>query len=87
MAALDSGWEAGDPPREGEGFHRDGLVSGRRKPAGRAKVTRAIFVMSGRNSALGTYAVDRNGDTTLRRYGIYKIAHGQLSMWREAGRM
>jgi hypothetical protein len=41
--------------------------------------------MRDRHSALGNYGIDRDGDTTLRRYGIYKIAHGQLSMWHEVG--
>jgi branched-chain amino acid transport system substrate-binding protein len=56
-----------------------------RKDAVRSKVAGAILKMRDRHSALGNYGIDRDGDTTLRRYGIYKIAHGQLSMWHEVG--
>jgi branched-chain amino acid transport system substrate-binding protein len=55
------------------------------KDAVRSKVAEAILSMRDRHSVLGTYAIDRNGDTTLHRYGIYKIAHGRLSLWREVG--
>ncbi|HEY1592757.1 MAG TPA: branched-chain amino acid ABC transporter substrate-binding protein [Solirubrobacteraceae bacterium] len=56
-----------------------------RKDAVRSNVAGAILKMRDRHSALGNYGIDRDGDTTLRRYGIYKIAHGQLSMWHEVG--
>jgi branched-chain amino acid transport system substrate-binding protein len=56
-----------------------------RKDAVRPNVAEAILSMRSHHSVLGSYAIDRNGDTTLRRYGIYKIAHGTLSMWREVG--
>jgi branched-chain amino acid transport system substrate-binding protein len=56
-----------------------------RKDAVRSKVAEAILTMRDRHSVLGTYGIDRDGDTTMRRYGIYKIARGQLSMWREVG--
>jgi branched-chain amino acid transport system substrate-binding protein len=32
----------------------------------------------GRDSALGTYDIDKNGDTTLTDYGLYDIKGGQL---------
>jgi branched-chain amino acid transport system substrate-binding protein len=32
----------------------------------------------GRNSVLGTYDIDENGDTTLTDYGLYEINDGQL---------
>src|SRR5215208_1667641 len=32
----------------------------------------------GRDSALGTYDIDQNGDTTLTDYGLYDIKDGQL---------
>ncbi len=56
-----------------------------RKDAIRSKVAEAILSMRDRRSVLGTYSLDANGDTTRHRYGIYKIAHGQLSMWRQVG--
>jgi hypothetical protein len=30
---------------------------------------------------LGTYSIDRVGDTTLRRYGVYGIVAGHLTFW------
>ena len=36
-------------------------------------VLRALFGDTRRNSVLGTYGFDRNGDTTLRSYGLYRI--------------
>ena len=53
-----------------------------RKTAVRAKIAEAIFAMRRRQGVLGTYGIDPNGDTTLRRYAIYKIARGRLSFWR-----
>ncbi|MBV9804856.1 MAG: branched-chain amino acid ABC transporter substrate-binding protein [Solirubrobacterales bacterium] len=53
------------------------------KPAVRSAVRAALFATRGRRSVLGTYSIDRNGDTTLRRYGVYGIVDGQL-VFREA---
>ena len=33
----------------------------------------------GRNSVLGTYDIDENGDTTLTDYGLYTIEDGKLT--------
>ena len=33
----------------------------------------------GRDSVLGTYDIDENGDTTLTDYGLYDIKDGQLT--------
>jgi branched-chain amino acid transport system substrate-binding protein len=33
----------------------------------------------GRNSVLGTYDIDQNGDTTLTDYGLYTIENGKLT--------
>ena len=33
----------------------------------------------GRDSVLGTYDIDENGDTTLTDYGLYTIENGQLT--------
>jgi branched-chain amino acid transport system substrate-binding protein len=46
-------------------------------------VREAIFGTRDRRSALGTYSIDRSGDTTIRRYGVYKIVAGRLSFWKE----
>jgi branched-chain amino acid transport system substrate-binding protein len=50
-------------------------------PAVRAKVRAAIFDTRNRRSVLGTYSIDANGDTSLRRYGVYAISGGQLTLW------
>jgi branched-chain amino acid transport system substrate-binding protein len=39
----------------------------------------ALFQTKGRESVLGTYDIDENGDTTLTDYGIYTIEGGELS--------
>jgi ABC-type branched-subunit amino acid transport system substrate-binding protein len=44
----------------------------------RAAVVRAFFASRPRASVLGTYAVARDGDTSLRRFGAYRLAGGRL---------
>ncbi len=34
---------------------------------------KALFATKSRNSVLGTYGFDTNGDTTLKSYGLYKV--------------
>jgi len=51
------------------------------KPAMRSQVRRAIFTTRNRRGAVGTYSIRHDGDTTLRRYGIYRIVDGQLRFW------
>jgi branched-chain amino acid transport system substrate-binding protein len=38
----------------------------------------ALFQTKGRQSVLGTYDIDKNGDTTLTDYGVYTIEGGEL---------
>ena len=38
----------------------------------------ALFETKDRESVLGTYSIDENGDTTLSDYGVYKIKDGEL---------
>jgi branched-chain amino acid transport system substrate-binding protein len=38
----------------------------------------ALFNTKGRESVLGTYDIDENGDTTLTDYGVYTIEGGEL---------
>jgi branched-chain amino acid transport system substrate-binding protein len=52
-------------------------------PAQRSKVLKAIFSTRGRRSVLGTYSIQPVGDTTLKRYGVYRVVAGQLRFWRE----
>jgi branched-chain amino acid transport system substrate-binding protein len=43
----------------------------------REDVVKALFATKDRDSPLGTYSIDKNGDTTLTDYGVYKIEGGQ----------
>jgi branched-chain amino acid transport system substrate-binding protein len=39
----------------------------------KAAVVTALFATKARSSVLGTYGFDANGDTTLKKYGLYKV--------------
>jgi branched-chain amino acid transport system substrate-binding protein len=39
----------------------------------------ALRSTRGRESVLGTYDIDENGDTTLTDYGVYRIEDGELA--------
>ena len=56
---------------------RGGTTSARR-----SKVLAAIFDTRNRQSVLGAYSLDRDGDTTLRRYGAYRAVGGRLLFWK-----
>ena len=44
----------------------------------KSAVLHALFSITARNSVLGTYGFDKNGDTTLKAYGLYKVgANGE----------
>lgn len=43
------------------------------KGSDKAAVLDALFATKDRQSVLGTYSFDKNGDTTLTDYGIYKV--------------
>jgi branched-chain amino acid transport system substrate-binding protein len=45
----------------------------------RQSVIDAFFATKGRESVLGTYDIDKNGDTTLTDYGLYKVEGGELA--------
>jgi len=47
--------------------------------AGRKAIVDAFFQTKGRESVLGTYDIDENGDTTLSDYGGYTIKGGKLT--------
>jgi len=42
----------------------------------RAEVVKALLATTDRESVLGTYSIDPNGDTTLTDYGLYTIEDG-----------
>jgi branched-chain amino acid transport system substrate-binding protein len=44
----------------------------------RADVVDALLSTKDRDSVLGTYSIDENGDTSLTDYGLYKIQSGKL---------
>ena len=44
----------------------------------KADVLKALFETKDRQSVLGTYSIDENGDTTLTDYGVYTIEGGEL---------
>lgn len=47
-------------------------------PTDRTAVIGALFNTQDRESVLGTYSIDDNGDTTLTSYGVYRIEDGRL---------
>jgi branched-chain amino acid transport system substrate-binding protein len=51
------------------------------RPAERSKVLSAIFATRHRRSALGTYSIRSDGDTTLRGYGAFQIVAGRLRLF------
>jgi branched-chain amino acid transport system substrate-binding protein len=50
----------------------------RSKTGDKADIIKALFATKDRQSVLGTYSIDENGDTTLTDYGIYSVADGNL---------
>ena len=44
----------------------------------KADIIDALFETKDRQSVLGTYSIDENGDTTLTDYGVYSIEDGEL---------
>ncbi len=49
----------------------------RSKTGKKDDVIKALFATKDRDSVLGTYSIDANGDTTLTDYGVYKIENGE----------
>jgi branched-chain amino acid transport system substrate-binding protein len=50
----------------------------RSKTGSKEDVLKAIFETKDRQSVLGTYSIDENGDTSLTDYGVYSIDGGEL---------
>ena len=53
--------------------------------AERSKVVAAILSTPRIHSLLGIYGIDSAGDTTIHRYGIYRIVGGRLSFLKATG--
>jgi branched-chain amino acid transport system substrate-binding protein len=63
------------------GYEAMGLALDAIKRSGdgsRPNILKAIFATKNRESPLGTYSIDKNGDTTLTDYGVYQIKNGEL---------
>ena len=52
-----------------------------RRAAERSKVRAAILSTHRRRGAVGEYSIDRHGDPTLRRYGVWRVIGGELVFW------
>ncbi len=55
---------------------------GGRHPVLRSRVTAALMSTRDRQGAVGTYSIDSDGDTTIRRYGVWRVVDGQLEFWK-----
>jgi len=53
-----------------------------RRAVRRTRVLAALFATRERHSVLGTYSLTSAGDTTLRRFGAYRLARGRRYFWR-----
>jgi branched-chain amino acid transport system substrate-binding protein len=53
-------------------------TEGGRETARRSRVVAALFSTRDRPSVLGTYSVDSDGDTSLDRYGVWRVVGGRL---------
>jgi len=62
-----------------DSIKKAGIKNGESIADARAAVVKAIYSTKNRQSVLGTYSIDQNGDTTLTDYGLYKIANGKLA--------
>ena len=49
----------------------------RSKTGKKEDVVKALFATKDRDSVLGSYSIDENGDTTLTDYGVYKVENGE----------
>jgi branched-chain amino acid transport system substrate-binding protein len=50
----------------------------RSKTGQKADIVKALFATKDRHSALGTYSIDKNGDTTLTEMALEGVENGQL---------
>jgi branched-chain amino acid transport system substrate-binding protein len=55
---------------------------GGRRAITRTRVLHAIFATRDERSVLGTYSITATGNTTLRRYGVYRVRYGRLEFWK-----
>jgi branched-chain amino acid transport system substrate-binding protein len=55
------------------------------RPADRSKIVSALLSGRRRQGVLGRFRIDSVGDTTIDRYGIYRVAAGRLSFLQVGG--
>jgi len=60
-----------------DAIKRDTAANGGK--ASRSGVYKQLLATKNRQSVLGAYSIDANGDTTLTDYGLYKIVGGKLA--------
>ena len=48
-------------------------------PDHRAAIVQALFATRDRDSVLGRYSIDANGDTTLTTYGVFRVRARRLA--------
>jgi branched-chain amino acid transport system substrate-binding protein len=53
-----------------------------RQDVTRTRVLQAIFATRRLPSVLGTYSIQASGDTTLCRFGVYRVRDGRLVFWK-----
>jgi branched-chain amino acid transport system substrate-binding protein len=75
------------PPQAAYGFEAMNAVLAAIRAAGRdgndrERVIDEAFDLRNRRSPLGTYSIDRNGDTTVKVYGAYGVRGGRLDFVR-----
>jgi branched-chain amino acid transport system substrate-binding protein len=56
----------------------DAIARAGQRGSERAAVVEALFATRDRDSVLGTYSIDGNGDTTLSNLALYRISRGAL---------
>jgi branched-chain amino acid transport system substrate-binding protein len=86
-AAYRRRFGAAPPPYAIQGYEAMQAIFASIRAAGskgndRREVIRQFFRIDRRKSALGTYSIDGNGDTTLSRYGAYVVRDGRLRFLR-----
>lgn len=69
------------PPQPGPGGYQDPLRAAQSSgDVSRSGVVGALFATRNRNSVLGTYGIDANGDTTLRNLGLYRLGRREIAL-------
>jgi branched-chain amino acid transport system substrate-binding protein len=76
------GYEAGDAVMDSIRDGARGDISTEAISTLRNQTRDAFFSISERPSALGSYSIDENGDTTLTFYGAYRVEGGRLVLGR-----